>query len=70
MGTPEPDMLASVIATMKLSGFLGILGGRPGRAHFIMGTTKTNFIYLDPHFVKGEEQAEEFFCSNMFSMPH
>jgi len=47
-------MLASVISIMKLSGFLGVLGGRPGRAHFIMGTTQSNFIYLDPHYVKGE----------------
>jgi hypothetical protein len=37
---------------MKMSAFAGILGGRPGKAHYIMGTTTKNFIYLDPHFVK------------------
>jgi hypothetical protein len=55
---------------MKMSAFAGILGGRPGKAHFIIGATAKSFIYLDPHCVKEKSEAEEYFCMNMFSMGH
>jgi len=34
---------------------MGILGGKPGKAHYIVGTTRKNFIYLDPHCVKSNK---------------
>lgn len=43
---------------MKLSAFAGILGGRPGKAHYIIGTTDKNFIYLDPHYVKEKQSTD------------
>lgn len=52
MDTPQPDMLKSVLAIMKINSFMGILGGKPGLAHYIVGLTETSFIYLDPHCVK------------------
>ena len=52
MHTPQPEMLKSVINIMKLNSFMGILGGKPGLAHYIVGFTEKSFIYLDPHCVK------------------
>lgn len=49
---PQPEMIQSLLSIMKMHAFAGILGGRPGKAHYIIGTTPKNFIYLDPHFVK------------------
>jgi len=37
---------------MKLPSFMGILGGKTSLAHYIVGFTNKNFIYLDPHYVK------------------
>lgn len=67
---PQPEMLQSILALMRLSAFAGILGGRPGKAHYIIGATDKNFIYLDPHYVKENQSTEEFFSLNMFSMNH
>lgn len=50
--SPQTDMLQSILTIMKMNAFAGILGGRPGKAHYIIGTTAKNFIYLDPHCVK------------------
>ena len=58
MTTPQPEMLKSVINTMRLPAFMGILGGRPGLAHYIVGFTEKSFIYLDPHCVKKKESTE------------
>ena len=52
MTTPQVEMLQSVIKIMKLSAFMGILGGKPGLAHYIVGFTEKSFVYLDPHCVK------------------
>ena len=60
MTSPQPEMLQSVIEIMKLSAFMGILGGKPGLAHYIVGFTDKSFIYLDPHCVKGHQGTEEF----------
>lgn len=49
---------------------IGVLGGRPGKAHYIFGTTDKSFIYLDPHCVKETNDIDSFFCSSMFSIPH
>ena len=62
-------MLKSVVSTMRLPAFMGILGGRPGLAHYIVGFTEKAFIYLDPHCVKKKESTEEFLNERMFSMP-
>lgn len=45
-------MIQSVLSLMHLSSFAGILGGKPGKAYYIIGTSNKNFIYLDPHCVK------------------
>jgi hypothetical protein len=42
LSAPQPEMLRSVIEVMKIGGFMGILGGRPGRAHYIVGFTENN----------------------------
>ena len=35
---------------------MGILGGKPGLAHYIVGFTDKSFIYLDPHCVKRKDE--------------
>jgi hypothetical protein len=40
---------------------IGILGGRPGKAHYLIGTTEKSFIYLDPHCVKDNNEIHSFF---------
>lgn len=50
--------------------FVGLLGGRPGKAHYIIGTTEKSFIYLDPHCVKYQMDIESFLCETLFSMSH
>lgn len=50
---------------------MGILGGKTGLAHYIVGFTNKNFVYLDPHYVKESTgNIEDYFGSAMFSMPH
>lgn len=49
--------------------FVGILGGKPGKAHYIFGCTDKSFIYLDPHCVKNQEELDSFHCETVFSMP-
>lgn len=39
MNTPQPEMLNSLLNIMKIPSFMGILGGKPGLAHFIVGCT-------------------------------
>lgn len=56
MYSPQPEMLKSVIKCMELRSFMGILGGKPGLAHYIVGFTDKSFIYLDPHCVKRKDE--------------
>ena len=69
--TPEAELLEVVINFLKQErNCIGILGGRPGKAHYIFGTTEKSFVYLDPHCVKDNNQIDSFFCQNMFSIAH
>ncbi len=58
MYAPQPEMLQSILKLMKLRSFMGILGGKPGLAHYIVGFTEKSFVYLDPHCVKVNESTE------------
>ena len=69
MNSPQPEMLESVIKLMQLDSFMGILGGKPGLARYLVGCTESSFVYLDPHCVKNNQAAEEFLNESMFSMP-
>ncbi len=42
--------------------FVGMLGGRPGKAHYLFGTTDKSFLYLDPHCVKYQTDLPSFMC--------
>lgn len=53
MNSPQPELLETIVRILKEeSNCIGILGGRPGRAHYLVGTTDKSFLYLDPHCVK------------------
>lgn len=69
--SPEKDMLELIVDIVnKEPSFVGLLGGRPGKAHYIFGSSKDSFIYLDPHCVKHQTELEHFFCNKIFTMPH
>ena len=38
---------------MKIKAFSGVIGGRPGKALYLIGTHgEESYIYLDPHYVQ------------------
>ena len=39
MSSPQEEMLKSIIKVMELPSFMGMLGGKPGLAHYIVGFT-------------------------------
>ncbi len=42
---------------MRINSFSGIIGGRPGKALYLIGTHgEHSFIYLDPHYVQNAEK--------------
>ena len=54
--SPEENLLTNVVKILsEQPSTMGILGGRPGKAHYIVGTTNDSFIYLDPHCVKDQK---------------
>ena len=67
---PQPEMLQALLGAMRLESFAGVLGGRPGRAHYFVGTTDKAFFYLDPHCVKDCTEGDQFFSEQIFSMAH
>ena len=62
-------MLQAVLKLMRFRSFMGILGGKPGLARYLVGNTEHSFVYLDPHCVKSNQQTEDFLNESMFSMP-
>ena len=60
MNSPQPEMLQAVVRLMKFRSFMGILGGKPGLARYLVGYTDNSFVYLDPHCVKNNQQTEDF----------
>jgi hypothetical protein len=55
---------------MKIPAFSGVIGGRPGKALYLIGTHGEDaYIYLDPHYVQTAEKntkeiLQSYFCSS------
>lgn len=55
---------------MKIPAFSGVIGGRPGKALYLIGTHgDDSYIYLDPHYVQTAEKntkeiMQSYFCSS------
>ena len=55
---------------MKMSAFSGVIGGRPGKALYLIGTHgPDSYIYLDPHYVQTaqphtEQIMQSYFCDS------
>lgn len=55
---------------MKIKASKGVIGGRPGKALYFVGTYNgDNMIYLDPHYVQPASQnleqiKESYFCGS------
>lgn len=42
---------------MKIDSFSGVIGGRPGKALYLIGVHGDNsYVYLDPHYVQEAQQ--------------
>ena len=51
--SPEEKYLKVLSELMSLQSFSGVIGGRPGKALYLIGTHSQNsYIYLDPHYVQ------------------
>lgn len=57
LDSPEEKYLAVLTEMMKIRSFSGVVGGRPGKALYLIGVHGDNsYIYLDPHYVQEAQQ--------------
>lgn len=50
-----------MIKLLKLKNSKGMIGGRPGKALYFLGTyNEDSLIYLDPHYVHEANKSTEF----------
>jgi len=49
---PNPEYWPFLQDLLSYPEFIGMIGGRPGFAYFIVGCIGDDLIYLDPHFVQ------------------
>jgi len=49
---PNPEYWPFMKDLLSYPEFMGMIGGRPGFAYYIVGCVGDNLIYLDPHFVQ------------------
>jgi cysteine protease ATG4 len=60
LDSPEEKYLGVLTDMMKMSSFSGVIGGRPGKALYLVGLhTDGSYIYLDPHYVQEAQQSVE-----------
>lgn len=67
----NPCYIQALKAYLEMSGSLGILGGRPQHALWLIGAVESEAIYLDPHYCQdhvGEvTEDESFHCGHLLS---
>lgn len=57
LDSPEEKYLSVLSDMMKMQSFSGVIGGRPGKALYLIGVHGDNsYIYLDPHYVQEAQQ--------------
>lgn len=52
LSKPNPEYLPFIKEILTFPESVGMLGGKPGLAYYIMGHVEDKLIYLDPHFVQ------------------
>lgn len=52
LDAPEPKYLRVLNKMMDSRHFQGLIGGKPGKALFILGRHSSRYIYLDPHMAQ------------------
>ena len=50
--TPEPESLKLIDDLLRLKYSVGLIGGVPGKAYYVLGEVKEQYIYLDPHYAQ------------------
>ena len=74
LDTPSPLYLPIVDELLKSPFSLGIAGGKPASALFLVGIQGERYFYLDPHFVQETvggldgRGGESYFCGNVRSI--
>jgi len=48
---PNPEYLPFIKKLLTIEESIGMIGGKPGLAYYIVGYTQDKLIYLDPHYV-------------------
>jgi len=76
--TPKINVcyVPQILATLSMPQSVGIIGGKPGKSLYIMGSVGENVLVLDPHTLKPfhgdyaseEELAESYFCKGFSTM--
>ncbi len=70
LNSPEAKYLPVLTQMMQMSAFSGVIGGRPGKALYLIGTHgQHSFIYLDPHYVQPAQPTttsilHSYFCDS------
>lgn len=75
--SPSLEYKPMLYEMMHLPHFSGMLGGKPSKALFFVGTQGDQLIYLDPHFVQDStnrknlgENMETYFCNSFRTIPY
>jgi len=70
LNSPETKYLPVLSEMMSFKAFSGVIGGKPGKALYLIGTHgKESFIYLDPHYVQNADRntkdiLQSYFCDS------
>ena len=74
---PSPEHKPMLYDMMRLPQFCGMLGGKPNKALYFVGTQGDELIYLDPHFVQDStnrknlgDQMPTYFCNSFRTIPY
>ncbi|XP_051912539.1 cysteine protease ATG4D-like [Hippocampus zosterae] len=73
---PLPDCVEVICRLLEHPCSLGMIGGRPGKAHYFLGKTHDNrLFFLDPHYVQSStsfselpEKLPSYFCDQIRSI--
>jgi cysteine protease ATG4 len=64
---PNPVYLPFIKELLSYPESVGMIGGKPGYAYYIMGHVHDKFIYLDPHFVQESVNSRKVLKENLSS---
>jgi cysteine protease ATG4 len=68
----SPRLQSMLLDILKIPQFNGMIGGKPSKALYFVGSNEEDLIYLDPHYVQSSSnrknlptQLESYFCPSL-----